>query len=334
MHRRALLVAVAGLSGCTSLVGGGSDAPGESGGSGTDDATGDDDAGDGTPTPGTATPSPTPTEETPSAAELRRMSVSDLLALARSELAAAVAAYADAGGGDALTAVTAATEGFDAGVVVDHLYGAQRAYEAADRQGLAADQETEISRLGRVQTLLRLSIDTQVLLIEAHDDLEGVVTAVRYLDPETASSLADRAGTRRGRAADAVSELSTTRYEQSVRAVDGLSPEGYVDKRDQFRAETEVLDELREALSSVVEGVRLFARAKGRRTSGAPYAAASLGQDAESAFAAGAADLDAVAAGIPPDGRGFDGVAASLLAVTEEQRAAARAFHEEIDPEA
>jgi hypothetical protein len=336
MHRRAVLVAIAGLSGCTGLVGnplgrGGASTSGSEGSSG----------GSGGDATGTASPEPTPAEtteaahtdvetSTPSAAELRRMSVSDLLVLSRENLSRALETYADAGGGDTLTAVTAATDTFDPEPVVDFLYRARRAYEAAERQGLPAAQQDEIARLGRSEEFLRLAIDAQDLLIEAHNDLEGVVRAIEFVDPETARSLRERARTRHERARAAVAELSNTRYEQSAGTVDALSRDAYRAKRDQLRAETVVLADVSASLPSVVEGVSLFSRAQGRRQSGAPYAAAELGSDAEDAFTAGLTALRNSASRIRPQARGFNGVVSALLTATTDARTAARAFHEEI----
>jgi hypothetical protein len=335
MHRRALLLAVAGLSGCTSLVGrplgGGSDQAGGSSGSDSG-STGTESTGDGgTGAEADEAADPASEPQTPSPAELRRMSVPDLLALSRDNLSRAVETYADAGGDDSLTAVTAATDAFDPGPVVDYLYGARRAYEAADRQGVSTADRAEIDRLGRVEEFLRLSIDAQVLLIEAHNDLEGVVTAIEYVDPETARSLTDRAGARQERASGAVTDLSNSRYERSIRVVDTLSRDEYREKRDQLKAETAVLGDVHEALASVVEGVRLFARARGRRRSGAPYAAADLGRDAATAFDRGGKALRDVGSRIPRQAQGFDGVVASLRAATADGGTEARAFYRDIE---
>ena len=317
MHRRALLLAVAGLSGCTSLVGrplgGGSDQAGGSSGSDSG-STGTESTGDGgTGAEADEASDPASEPQTPSPAELRRMSVPDLLALSRDNLSRAVETYADAAGDDSLTAVTAATDAFDPGPVVDYLYGARQAYEAADRQGVSTADRAEIDRLGRVEEFLRLSIDAQVLLIEAHNDLEGVVTA------------------RQERASGAVTDLSNSRYERSIRVVDTLSRDEYREKRDQLKAETAVLGDVHEALASVVEGVRLFARARGRRRSGAPYAAADLGRDAATAFDRGGKALRDVGSRIPRQAQGFDGVVASLRAATADGGTEARAFYRDIE---
>lgn len=338
MHRRAVLVAVAGLSGCTGLVGnplGGGGAPAtDSGGSS---------GGSGGEATDTASPEPTAAESTggsadadvetstPTSTELRRMSVPDLLSLSRENLSRALEAYADAGGGDTLTAVTAATDTFDPEPIVASLYRARRAYEAADRQGLPAAQQDEIARLGRSEEFLRLAIDAQDLLIEAHNDLEGVVRAVEFVDPETARSLRERARTRQERAKTAVDELSNDRYAQSAGTVDTLSRDAYRAKRDQLRAETVVLADVTASLTSVVKGVSLFSRAQGRRQNGAPYAAAELGSEAENAFTIGIGALRNSANRIRPQARGFNGVVAALLTATTDARTAARALHQDID---
>lgn len=338
MHRRALLVTLAGLSGCTSLVGnplgGGSGSTTGSGGSG----------GSGTGTSETVSPEPGETEapsgqateattdvQTPSAAALDRMSVSELLTLSRASLARAVETYASAGRTGSLTGVTAATDTFDPGAVVDHLYGARRAYEAADRQGLPTDVQTEISRLGRAESFLRLSIDAQVLLIEAHDDLEEITTAIEFVDPETARSLADRVDARQERTRQTIAELSNDRYERAVRVVEPLSREEYLAKRDQFSTERTVLEDVHEALPAVVEGVALFARARGRRQSGAPYAAADLSREAEIAFTNGAKALRDVGSQIPRQGQGFAGVVAALRTAADDGRIEAQAFYRDIE---
>ncbi|AUV81666.1 hypothetical protein C2R22_08365 [Salinigranum rubrum] len=338
MHRRAFLVAVAGLSGCTGLVGnplgGASEPTGGSEGSGGSTSGG---GSSETPVPESegssdAESAGTPAgEPTPTAGELRRMSVPDLLALSREQLSRAVEAYSGTGRDGSLTDVTAATDTFDPDPVVDHLYRARRAYEAADRQGLSAEIEDEISQLGRVEEFLRLSIDAQVLLIEAHNDLEGVVTAIEFVDPESARSLTDRAGTRQERTEGTVSDLSNVRYERSVTVVDALSSEAYLAKRDQLRAEADVLADVDEGLSSVVEGVRLFARARGRRQSGSPYVAAELGRDAETAFSRGAKALRDVGSRIPARAQGFGGVVAALRTAADDKRDEARAFYRDIE---
>jgi hypothetical protein len=196
---------------------------------------------------------------------------------------------------------------------------------------LSAEDKNEIARLGRVEEFLRLSIDAQVLLIEAHNDLEGVVTAIEFVDPESARSLTDRASTRQVRAEGVVSDLSNVRYEQSVTVVDVLSRDRYLAKRDQLRAEADVLGDVDEALSSVVEGVRLFARARGRRQSGAPYVAAELGRDAETAFSRGAKALRDVGSRIPARAQGFGGVVAALRTATDDRRVEARTFYRDIE---
>lgn len=337
MHRRALLVTLAGLSGCTSLVGNplgggsdstsGSDDSGDSGGSGTDappEQRGTDTASEQT--------SNAPTEtQTPSATALDRMSVSDLLALSREQLSRAVETYTDAGRTDSLTGVTAATERFDPDAVVEQLYAARRAYEAADRQGLPADVQTEINRLAHAASFLRLSIDAQVLLIEAHDDLEEIATAIQFVDPETARSLTDRVGGRQERTKRTIAELSNDRYERAVTVVDSLSRAEYLAKRDQFTAERNVLEDVYEALPKVVEGVALFAQARGRRQSGAPYAAADLSREAESAFTSGSRALRDVGSRIPRHAQGFDGVVATLRTGAEDGRVEARAFYRDIE---
>jgi hypothetical protein len=337
MHRRALLVAVAGLSGCTGLVG--NPLGGGSGSGGPDDSGGSTSGGSTeTAVPESDSSGPdgesadTPSgEETPTDAELRRMSVPDLLALSRDQLSRAVEIYVDAGRGGSLTGVTAATDTFAPDAIVDHLYRARRAYEAADRQGLPAETEEEIARLDRVEEFLRLSIDAQVLLIEAHDDLEGVVTAIDFVDPESARSLADRANARQARAEGTVTDLSNVRYERSVTVVDALSREAYLAKRDQFDAEVDVLADVVEALAMVVEGVRLFARARGRQQSGAPYAAADLGRDAETAFSRGEKALRDAGGRIPSRARGFSGVVAALRTAADDKRVEVRAFYRDIE---
>lgn len=333
MHRRALLVTLAGLSGCTSLVGnplgGGSGSDG-SGGSGTGPSeTASDDSG-GTDTDSERTNTPAE-EQMPSPAALDRMSVSDLLALSREHLSRAVETYADAGRNDSLTGVTAATDTFEPDAIVEQLYGARRAYEAADRQGLSADVQTEIARLARAESFLRLSIDAQVLLVEAHDDLEEIATAIQFVDPETARSLTDRVGARQERTKQTIAELSNDRYERAVSVVDPLSREEYLAKRDQFTAERNVLADVHGGLSKVVEGVALFARARGRRQSGAPYAAADLSREAESAFADGGKSLRDVGGRIPRQAQGFTGVVATLRTATEDRRLEAQAFYRDIE---
>jgi hypothetical protein len=337
MHRRALLVAVAGLSGCTGLVG--NPLGGGSGSGGSDDSGGATSGGSAeTAVPESGTPgqdggsADAPSgAETPTDAELRRMSVPDLLALSREQLSRAVEVYVDAGRGGSLTGVTAATDTFAPAAIVDYLYRARRAYEAADRQGLPAEAEEEIARLGRVEEFLRLSIDAQVLLIEAHDDLEGVVTAIDFVDPESARSLADRANARQARAEGTVTDLSNVRYERSVTVVDALSRDAYLAKRDQFDAEVDVLADVVEALAMVVEGVRLFARARGRQQSGAPYAAADLGRDAETAFSRGEKALRDAGGRIPSRARGFSGVVAALRTAADDKRVEVRAFYRDIE---
>lgn len=334
MYRRALLVTLAGLSGCTGLVPlGGGPEPGSTGGSGGSDGSGNGEgsgegeaaAGEGTTTPDTAG---TTTDDPPSAAELRRMDVDELLGRARDRIDRAVDAYA--GNEKPLTAVSAATDSFDPAPAIEQLYRAQAAYEEADRQGIGAEQEQTIQRLRRVNTLLRSAIDVQVLLVEAHADLEAFVTAVEYVDPESAGSISDRIASRRRRASDTVSELSQSRYAQAVGVVERLSRDGYDDKRRQFAAETEVLGGLIDASGKVIEGVTLLSRARAKRRSGSPYAAAELARDAGTAFQRGATALDDVAATVPPDGRGFSDVAAALVTTAEARRHDARELYEGI----
>ena len=331
MYRRALLVSLAGLSGCTGLVPlGGGPEPGPTGGSG---GSGDGDesgGGEATAGEGTATSGPagTTTEGPPSAAELRRMDVDELLGRARDRIDRAVDAYA--GEGKPLTAVSAASGSFDPVPAIEHLYRAQAAYEAADRQGIGAEREQTIQRLRRVNALLRSAIDVQVLLVEAHLDLEAFVGAVEHVDPESVGSIRDRIASRRRRASDGVSELSQSRYAQAVGVVDRLSRDGYDDKRRQFAAETEVLGRLIDASGKVIEGVRLLSRARAKRRSGSPYAAAELARDAGTAFQRGATALDDVAATVPPGGRGFSDVAAALVTTAEARRRDARELYEGI----
>jgi hypothetical protein len=329
MHRRALLVAVAGLSGCTGLVplGGGAGSTGQAGGSAGE--TGDSgNAGGSQEGTATATPAGTPSDGTPSADALRRMDVPALLDRARDQTDRAVDAYA--GDGGSLTAVTAATTTFDPTPAIEHLYNAQAAYEAANRQGISAEQEQTIQRLRRVKTLLRLAIDAQSLLVQAHIDLEEFVDAVEYVDAESVGSISDRVATRSERATAVVSELSQRRYAQSVGVVDRLSRAEYDDKRLQLETEAEVLDRLFDALGGVIEGVRLLSQARRKRRSGAPYAAARLARDAESRFVRGRTSLDSVAGSIPPQGQGFAAVAAALVAAADDRRVEAREFYEGI----
>jgi hypothetical protein len=327
MHRRALLVAVAGLSGCTGLVplGGGTGSAGQSSGAASD---ADDPEASGGSQEGTATATPagTPSDGTPSAAALRRMDVPDLLDRAREQTDLAVDAYA--GDGGSLTAVTAATDSFDPTPAIEHLYNAQAAYEAANRQGISAEQEQTIQRLRRVKTLLRLAIDAQSLLVQAHVDLEEFVDAVEYVDAESVGSIRDRVASRQERATAVVSELSQKQYAQSVGVVDRLSRAEYDDKRLQLETEAQVLDRLFGALEGVIEGVRLLSQARGKRRSGAPYAAARLARDAETAFVRGRASLDSVAGSIPPQGRGFAAVAAALVTAADDRRVDARELYE------
>ncbi|WP_380676850.1 hypothetical protein [Salinigranum sp. GCM10025319] len=334
MYRRALLVSLAGLSGCTGLVPlGGGPEPGSTGGSGGSDGSGnggESGDGEGTTGEGTATSDPggTTTDSPPSAAELGRMDVDELLGRARDRIDRAIDAYA--GEGNPLTAVSAASDSFDPVPVIEHLYRAQAAYEAADRQGIGTEREQTIKRLRRVNALLRSAIDVQVLLVDAHADLEAFVIAVEYVDSESVESIRDRITSRRRRANDGVSELSQSRYAQAVGAVDRLSRGGYDDKRRQFAAETEVIGRLIDASGKVIEGVTLLSRARAKRRSGSPYAAAELARDAGTAFQRGAAALDNVAATVPSDGRAFSDVAAALVTTAEARRRDAQELYEGI----
>jgi hypothetical protein len=332
MYRRALLLSLAGLSGCAGLVPlGGGPEPGPAGGSDSSGGSGDgDESGGEAAAEGTATSGPagTTTEGPPSAAELRRMDVDELLGRARDRIDRAVDAYA--GEGKPLTAVSAASDSFDPVPAIEHLYRAQAAYEEADRQGIGAEREQTIQRLRRVNTLLRTAIDVQVLVVEAHADLEAFVTAVEYVDPESAGSIRDRIASRRRQASDGVSELSQSRYAQAIGVVDRLSRDGYDDKRRQFAAETETLGRLIDASGKVIEGVRLLSRARAKRRSGSPYAAAELARDAGTAFQRGATALDDVVATVRPGGRGFSDVAAALVTTAEARRRDARELYEGI----
>jgi hypothetical protein len=330
MYRRSLLVAVAGCAGCAGAPFGGGDGSSLAGGDGTGE---DERAGEpiGTATDAAPTASPTPDrrpDDTPSAAELERMDVEELLALARSRIDRAVDAYA--GEGEPLTAVTAAADSFDPSEAIEQLYYARAAYEAADRQGITAEQVEAIRRLRQVEEFLRLAIDSQALLVAAHTDLGSLTEAIEYVDAETVRSIRDRVGSRHEQATDIVSRLSQTRYRRAVTVADRLSRDGYDAKRLQLETETELLQRLVVATAEVLEGVRLLSRARGKRQSGSPYAAASLGKDAERALGRGIAALDGVARNVPPQGRGFSGVIAELLTATEDRRAEARTLHETV----
>lgn len=332
MYRRSLLAAVAGLSGCAGLgstPGGGSDQSPPGGGSG-DGSTGTAESADG-PSNATAaaTPAATTTPDgTPSPAELGRMDVDELLALAREQAGQAVEAYA--GGSGSLTAVTAATDSFDPSAVIEALYGARAAYEAADRQGLSDDQERAIRLLRRFETVLRLAIDVQVHLGEAHASLVRLVDAIEYVDAETTASLVERTASRQTRAGEALSRLSQDRYADSVGVTDRLTRDEYTAKRRQFGTETEVLGDLVDALEPVVEGVRLLSQARGKRQSGSPYAAATLSRDAETSLSRGRVALDGVASSVPPSGHGFVAISSTLTRTVADQRLEARRFHEDL----
>lgn len=327
MYRRAVLVAFAGLSGCTGIVPFGGGSEDTSSGPGADGAGGPGQRTAGTPggsAAGESTGTPT-TTGTPSEAELGRMDVAELLDLARALSGQAVTAYV--GSDRPLTAVSASADSFDPSPVTERLYRAKAAYEAADRQGISAEQQETIRRLRRFERLLRLAVDAQVLLIGAHTDLEEFVVATDNVEPETAVSIRGRVDRRQARAGQVVSELSGTTYARSVGVVDRLSRAEYDDKRLQLETETEVLGQLVDALDEVIEGVRLLSRARGRRQSGAPYTAAELGRDAEDAFVRGTTALKSVLGGISPQGRGFSAVGNDLLSATEDRRSEARALH-------
>jgi hypothetical protein len=332
MYRRALLVALGGLSGCTGAI------PNPLGGDA--DSTGSDPAGDGpsaaagtdTPTTtATATASDPTATATPSTAELRRLPVADLLVIGRERIDAAVRAY----GGDegSLTAVTARSDSFDPEPVVTNLYHARRAYEAANRPGVTAEQEATIQQLRRLDAAVRLLIDVQVLLVDAHTDLEEMAAAVELVDPETATSLAKRVGSRQDRTATRVAALSTRQYELSVAAIDELSRPTFVEKQQQLAAETSALGAIDEALPSVVTGVSLLARAQGKRTSGSPYTAATLARDAATDLGRGAADLRAAADRIHRRGRGLLPVARELVSVTQATQEVAETLTDSIGPD-
>jgi hypothetical protein len=333
MYRRALLVSLAGLSGCMGLVsnplGGGTDSAAERSGSegGEPDAQPRED--DETPgTPGTETPTGSSAGGTPSPAELRRMSVDELIHLGREGLDRAIDAYA--GAGESLTAVTAATDGFDPTPVIEHLYGVRAAAEAANRQGVTAEQRRTIGHLRRVEGLLRIAIDVQVLLVEVHADLGELAGAVEHVDPETVASVVDRIATRRRRANEGVSDLSQARYAQSVTVVDRLSRAEYDDKRRQFTAELDAVRDVVEAMGGVIDGVELLSRARGKLRSGSPYAAAALAKDAEAAFRRGTTALEGAVDGLPRRGRGFAAAVTALLTVAEERRLEARELHRRV----
>lgn len=332
MYRRSLLVAVAGLSGCAGLgstLGGGSDQTTPESGSGDDSADITESADGPANATATATSAAATTPDgTPSTAELQRMDVDELLAFARDRAGQAVEAYV--GDGGSLTAVTAATDSFDPSPVIEALYGARAAYEAADRQGLSHDQEQTIQLLRRFETALRLAIDVQEHLGESHDDLVRLVDAIEYVDAETTASITERAASRQTRADETLARLSLDRYTGSVGVTDRLTRDEFVEKRLQFETETEVLGHLVDALDPVVDGVRLLSRARGKRQSGSPYAAATLSRDAEASFAQGTAALDEVANDAPPLGRGFVGVSSTLVRTTEDRRLEARRLHESL----
>jgi hypothetical protein len=340
MYRRALLAAVCGLSGCTGAVpnplGGEAGSNGGSGG-GDNGGGGGASAGEDGPSTGTDTPStassgePATATETPSAAELRRLSVPDLLDIARAQITAAVTTFI--GDGDELTDVTARSGPFDPAPVVTHLFHARRAYEAASRQGISAEQEETIRKLRRLDAAVRLLIDVQVLLTEAHDDLEGVARAIRFVDAETISSLTKRIGSRQQRAAESVAALSRSQYETAVAAstVENLSKTSFVEKRRQLHAETSVLADLNDAFPVVLDGVARFAEAQGARRSGSPYAAARTSREAVTALGRGLTQLRTVSDSVPPRGRALQPITAELVSVTATKRDDARAFADSIE---
>jgi hypothetical protein len=329
MYRRALLATVCGLAGCTGAVPNPFGGDGGSGGGSRTSGGGGSTSGDGatateTATRATPTDAPVTATATPSADDLQRMSVSDLLVTARDNVTAAVTAYA--GDGDALTDVTARSSSFDPAPVATHLFYARRAYEAADRQGISAEQEATIQALRRIETAIRLLIDAQVLLVEAHDDLEAAVTAIEFADAETVSSLTNRVANRQERATESAAALSRSQYETAVGSVGVLSRTAFVEKRRQLVTEASVLGDVTEAFLPVLAGVRQFARAQGARSSGAPYTAATLSRSAAADLGRGAATLKAAADSIPVRGRSFRPIATELLSVTVEKRDEARAF--------
>jgi hypothetical protein len=256
------------------------------------------------------------------------MDVDELLALARDWAGRAVEAYVGEAG--SLTAVTAASDSFDPSPVIEALYGARAAFEAADRQGLSDDQMRTIQLLRRFETALRLAIDVQVHLGEAHANLVRLVDAIEYVDAETTASLTERSASRQARAAETLSRLSQDQYTGSVGVTGQLTRDEFVEKRHQFETETEVLGDLIDALDPVIDGVRLLSRARGKRQSGSPYAAATLSRDAEASFAQGTAALDRVASDVPPPGRGFVGVSSRLVRITADRRLEARQLHEDL----
>jgi hypothetical protein len=334
MYRRAFLVGVGALSGCAGVH---NPFGGDSGSTGGSSGGGDGDGGSSAPdetrtSTGAATPTaeaePTPTA-TPSAAELERMPVTDLFATARAQFTAAVEAYV--GDGNSLVDVSARSDSFEPGPVIDHLHHARRAYEAADRSGLSAEHEATIQELRRFDATMRLLIDAQVLLTEAHTDLEEIVTAIDRVDPETVISLRKRVASRQERATTSVGELSSRRYETAVTALDAVSTAEFTTKRTQLVVETTALGDIDAALPNVADGVELFARARGKRTSGSPYTAAQLSRDAASVLGEGVTDLRSASTGITPPGRGLLPVATDLVTATRDARDAARALTNSIE---
>lgn len=328
MYRRALLLSLAGLSGCTGLV---SNSPGGGETAGTSAPTNTPSAnangGDGTATPVESTPfdDGLPIEE------LRRMSTEELLSLAAEEVALALEAYEGEGADRTLRSINAASDSFDPSPVVNRLYRARRAYEEADRQGITAEQEAAIGQFRRLGTALRFFVDAQVYLIEAHDDLEQVALAIRYVDPDTAVSLTNRARDRQASAAGVEANLGLARYETSTSVVESLSREAYTRKRTQLGREIDVLGELTQGLTKVVEGVTFLSRARGAQRSGSPYAAADFGNDAFVAFDRGLRALRNVGASITTDSQGFAGLTTSLVTATSEVQAEAKALAESVE---
>lgn len=333
MYRRAFLVAVGGLSGCTGAVPnpfGGDDSQAGDGPSGGD--SGPSSGGGGTPT-GTASPTTTAAEPTatatPSETDLQRMRVPELFGIARRQFTAAVDAYA--GDGGSLVDVSARSDSFDPTPAIDHLHSARRAYEAANRPGISAEQQATIQQLRRLDATVRLLIDAQVLLTEAHTDLEEIAAAIEFVDPESISSLTKRVDARQERAARSVAELSSVRYETAVTAIDAVTKAEFTAKRTQLSVETSVLGDVTEALPNVLDGVELFAQAQGSKASGSPYTAARLSRDASSVLGQGVNDLRSAAGGITPPGRGLMPITTELVSVTRTARDAAQAFADAIE---
>lgn len=328
MYRRTLVISLGGLAGCTGAF----DAFRGDGGSSrelSDDERGSDDGStepESTATADSAGESTADTTVVPPPEQLARMSVDELLSIAREQASLAVDAYA--GEGRPLTAVRASSDGFEPPAIIEHLYGSRQAFEAADRQGISSTQDATIQRLRTFETLFRLLIDLQVAFIEVHDALVGLQTATEQVSPQSASSLETRITTRRDDVQSSLSNLSVPQYERAVGVTDRLTQTEYQDKQGQFRAELRVLNDLADVLPLVVEGLRLFSKARARRDAGAPYVAADLAREAESSLARATNGLSTVVANAPPAGQSYVPVLNDLIEVTRTTRVAARDYAE------